>query len=167
MKYRQMNLPPTKLRGQAGPMRGILLTIFLLGVLGTGAELLLLEHTEDLWQWVPLLLIALSLAALILHAAIRRAASVRIFQATMVLFLLSGVAGLLLHYKGNVEFKSETNPSLAGLELFWEAMKGKAPPALAPGVMIQIGLLGLAYTYRHPALRASTEKTESTNTGEQ
>jgi len=161
-----MSNPPTKPREQTGALRGILLTIFLLGVLGTGAELLLLEHTESLWQRVPLLLIVFSLATLILHAAIRRAASVRIFQATMILFLLSGVAGLLLHYQGNVEFKSETNPSLAGLELFWEAMKGKAPPALAPGVMIQIGLLGLAYTYRHPALRVSTEKTESTNKGE-
>ena len=32
-------------------------------------------------------------------------------------------------------------------------MTAKAPPALAPAGMIQMGLLGLLYTYRHPALR--------------
>ena len=27
-----------------------------------------------------------------------------------------------------------------------------ATPTLAPGAMVELGLLGLAYTYRHPAL---------------
>jgi hypothetical protein len=26
------------------------------------------------------------------------------------------------------------------------------PPVLAPGIMIQLGLLGLAWTWRHPAV---------------
>jgi hypothetical protein len=34
-------------------------------------------------------------------------------------------------------------------------MKAKAPPALAPASMIQLGLLGLLYTYRHPSLRST------------
>jgi hypothetical protein len=148
-------------------MRGALLVIFLLGALGIGTELLLVGHTEDRWQWVPLLLISLSLVALLCHAVIRRAPTVRVFQITMILFMISGVVGLLLHYQGKAEFKLETNPDLAGLKLFWEAIKGAAvPPVLAPGVMIQMGLLGLAWTFRHPALIASTEKNESTNTGE-
>ncbi len=29
-------------------------------------------------------------------------------------------------------------------------MAAKTPPALAPGSMAQLGLIGLAYTYRHP-----------------
>jgi len=165
-----MNATPTKSRGHAATLaaiRGILLAIFLLGALGTGAELLLLGHTEDRWQWVPLLLLSLSLVALVVHAALRRAATVRVFQVTMILFVISGFVGVWLHYQGKVEFKLEANPALAGLELFWEAIKGAAvPPVLAPGMMIQMGLLGLAYTYRHPALAAATEKTEFTNTGE-
>jgi hypothetical protein len=40
---------------------------------------------------------------------------------------------------------------LAGWELFKEAMTG-ATPALAPGAMVQLGLIGLAWSYRHPAL---------------
>jgi len=161
---------PTKSRGQAATLtaiRGILLVIFLLGALGAGAELLLLGHTEDNWQLIPLLLFSLSLVALLAHAALRRAATVRVFQFTMLLFVISGFVGFWLHYQAKMEFKLESNPDLAGLELFWEAIKGAAvPPVLAPGMMIQMGLLGLAWTYRHPALGVSTEKTESANTGE-
>jgi hypothetical protein len=46
---------------------------------------------------------------------------------------------------------------LAGWQLFWQAIRSKTPPALAPGVMIQLGLIGLAYTYRDPALFRSTK----------
>jgi hypothetical protein len=69
----------------------------------------------------------------------------------MVLSLVSGVLGAWLHYRGNVEFELEMEPALRGLTLFWRAMRG-ATPALAPGTMIQLGLVGLAYTFRHPAL---------------
>jgi hypothetical protein len=34
------------------------------------------------------------------------------------------------------------------------------PPLLAPGVMMQLGLIGLAYTYKHPALNGAKEKGE-------
>lgn len=132
-------------------MRGMLLAIFLLGSISAGVELLLLGHTENIWQWVPLLLIMISLVALIFHAAVRRASSVRVFQAIMLLFILSGFVGLWQHYQAKTEFKLEMNPELSGLDLFWEAITGAAvPPVLAPGMMIQMGLLGLAYTYRHP-----------------
>ena len=43
-------------------------------------------------------------------------------------------------------------PSLRGFELFSQSVTG-ATPTLAPGVMLQLGLLGLAYTYRHSDLR--------------
>ncbi len=134
-------------------MRGMLLAIFLLGIISAAVELLLLGHTESPWQWVPLLLIMISLVALIFHAAARRAASVRVFQVIMILFILSGFAGIWQHYQARTEFKLETNPELSGIDLLWEAMRGAAvPPVLAPGMMIQMGLLGLAYTYRHPVL---------------
>ncbi len=132
-------------------IRRILLILFLIGVVGTGLELLLLDHTEDLWQWAPLVLMALSLVTLGWRLADRGAASLRLFQSTMVLFALSGVVGLWLHYQGNVEFELEMYPSMQGLELFRESVTG-ATPTLAPGAMLELGLLGLAYAYRHPAL---------------
>ena len=36
--------------------------------------------------------------------------------------------------------------------LLWQAIRGKTPPLLAPGALMQLGLVGLAYTYKHPAL---------------
>jgi hypothetical protein len=139
------------------------LAIFLFGAISTGVELLLLGHTESLWQWAPLLLIVSSFAALIFHATTRRGRSrnigmsVRVFQVIMLLFILSSFAGIWQHYQAKTEFKLETNPDLGGIELLWEAITGAAvPPVLAPGMMIQLGLLGLAYTYRHPALINST-----------
>ncbi len=130
-------------------IRRFLLTLFVIGVIGTGVELVLLGHTEDLWQWAPLALIAVSLVVLGWRVVDRRALGVRVFQGTMVLFVLSGVVGLWLHYVGNVEFEREIYPSLRGFDLFRESLTG-ATPTLAPGTMLELGLLGLAYTYRHP-----------------
>ena len=64
------------------------------------------------------------------------------------------IAGFYFHFQGSVEFKLESNPTLNGWQLFWAAMRSKAPPALAPGVMIQLGVIGLAFAYRHPALKS-------------
>jgi hypothetical protein len=61
------------------------------------------------------------------------------------------LVGLYLHYRGNVEFALERDPSLSGARLLWKALRG-ATPALAPGALSQLGLLGLLYTYGHPAL---------------
>lgn len=143
-------------------LRGFLLAIFVIGLLGAGAELLLLEHTEDFRQWIPLILMLLSLLVLGWHFAARSRAGLRAFQATMLLFVISGFAGLFLHYQANIEFELEMYPSLKGVELFWKAIKGTTPPALAPGTMNVLGLLGLAYTYRHPVLLES----KSNNNGE-
>jgi hypothetical protein len=129
-----------------------LLLIFLLGLLGGGAEMFLLGHTEDWRQWIPLALFALSLLLLLGHAIARRAVTLRLFQATMVLFIASGALGCWFHYQAKREFKLEANPALAGWELFREALvSGAVPPVLAPGLMIQLGLLGLAYAYCRPA----------------
>ena len=133
-------------------LRSALLVAFLLGLFGTGAELLLVEHTENFWQQLPLALMAISLAVLGWSFITRRRMGMRIFQATTILFAMSGFAGLFLHYQANVEFELEMYPQMKGWELFWKANKGTAPPAMAPGAMILLGLLGLAYSYRHPIL---------------
>ena len=127
-------------------LRRFVLLILLFAMVGTGAELLLMKHTEGFWQLVPVFLIVTGLIVLGWHAIFGGAATVRVFQGTMTLVAISGVAGISLHYRGNVEFELEMYPSLSGLGLFWEAMQG-ATPALAPGTMTVLGLLGLAYTY--------------------
>ncbi len=135
-------------------IRWFLMAILLMGLLGTGVELLLLEHIEGFWQWVPLFLIAMGLVVLCWGLLKPGRRNIRVLQGTMILFVLSGLVGFILHYQGNAEFELEMYPSLKGIELFWEAIQG-ATPTLAPGTMIQLGLLGLVYTHRHPQLGSS------------
>jgi hypothetical protein len=136
-------------------LRRWLLAILGLGLVGTGAELVLLEHYETAVQWVPLAAVALALAVLIWHTVKGDALSIRALQATMVLFLVAGVAGTGFHFRGSAEFQLEIDPSQSRWEIIKKAMRSKAPPVLAPGLMMQLGLVGLAYAYRHPALDAS------------
>ena len=132
--------------------RRILLTILLLGMAGVSLELWLMAHTEDVYQLIPLWLAAAGSVTSVLVAMRPSVASVRLFQAVMALFLVSGVIGMVLHFQVNIEFQKEMDAALSGLALFQKAILAKSPPALAPGTMIQLGLIGLAYTFRHPAL---------------
>ena len=133
-------------------LRGLLLALVGVAALGLLAELVLLEHYESAWQYTPHILLGLALVAAAVVARRPSPASVRFFQTVMVLCVASGLVGVFLHLKGNVEFELERDPLLRGVALLWEAARG-ATPALAPGAMAQLGLLGLVYTYRHPALR--------------
>ena len=139
-----------------GALRLLLLGTFLVGVVGVGVELLLIEHYEEIWQLSPLLLLLAALLTLGWYGLRRSAAALRAFRVVMLLFVVSGFVGVLLHYQGNTEFELERNPAIAGLALFWESVRG-ATPALAPGTMIQLALVGLAYTFRHPALTAARD----------
>jgi hypothetical protein len=130
-----------------GGLRRVLTAIFLFGSIGTAAELLLLDHVEGAWQKAPLALIGLACALLAVLAIRPSPAGMRLFQLTMIAFLVSGAAGVVLHYQGNVEFERELAPDAAGFPLFWQALKG-ATPALAPGTMLLLGALGLTCTPR-------------------
>lgn len=140
-------------------IRKALLAVFVLGVAATIVELFLLEHTEG-WQIAPLVLLGLSLLILGWHWFSKSKMSVQVFQATTLFFIVAGFVGIALHYNGNVEFEMEMYPSLSDFDLFMKALHG-AFPALAPGMMIHLGLLGLAYTYKHPLLtNQSSDKGE-------
>ena len=66
-----------------------------------------------------------------------------------------GLLGLYLHLRGNAEFERELHPAAAGWTLWWDALRG-ATPALAPGALAQLGLVGLAYAW--PTLHRSHEE---------
>ena len=136
--------------------RGILL-IFVLGTVGLGTELLLLDHFEEWRQQVPLVLLALGLILLAVRIPYRGAIILRLFRLTMLAFVLGGMVGLWFHLSSNMEFELEMHPTLNGLELLFKALSG-AMPALAPGALVQLGLIGFLYTYQHPVL--SRERTK-------
>jgi hypothetical protein len=135
-----------------GPLRRGLLALWLLGAVGLTAELLLLEHFESVWQWIPLVVLGAGIASGAAVAVRPAPVVLRGFRVVMVLTTAAGLIGLYLHLEGNIEFELEMDPALRGAQLFWSALRG-ATPALAPGAMMQLGLLGLVYAYRHPALR--------------
>ena len=132
-------------------IRRLILFLLVAVMLGTAADLMLLDHHEGLWQLAPLLLIGLGLLAVTACVVAGSAQAVRLLRVVMVLFVCAGPLGMALHYNGNLEFQKEIDPGLSGWPLFVKIVTAKAPPALAPAVMVQMGLLGLLYTYQHPA----------------
>jgi len=138
--------------------RTLLLGIFLIGASGIATELWLLGHYEELDQIIPLGLAAVGAVTIVAAKLKPSPVTVRLVQAVMTLMVLSGLLGVWFHYQATTEFQLEMDPSLRGWALFAKAIVAKAPPALAPGAMIQLGLIGLAYTFRHPAVSGLAPK---------
>jgi hypothetical protein len=139
-------------------VRQWVLWILIVEMIGTGAELLLIAHFADPWQWLPIGLIALALLVLGWFSVDQSAVALRILRVILLLFIISGGIGMVQHLRAKIAFQSEVNPALQGLELFWTAIKSVAPPALAPGVMIQMGLLGLVWSYGYLVLQRPQPK---------
>jgi len=137
----------------------MVLVVFLLGLIGTGIELLFLGHTVGLSQLIPLVLMVMTLLVLGWHAIERKSASLRAFQITMLLVVGAGLLGGALHFQFNWDFEREGEPTMSRMKVFSKALTGAAP-SLAPGAMIQLGLLGLVYTFRHPAFERQTQTRE-------
>lgn len=124
-------------------LQRILLAIWIFGLLGVAAELVLLEHHEDIQQLIPFAVIAIGLVVAAWFVARPGRAASRAFGTVVGLFGVSGLVGLILHYRGNAEFERERDPSIGGLTLVWESLTG-ATPALAPGTMILFAFIGYA-----------------------
>jgi hypothetical protein len=128
-------------------VRRALLAVLLLGTLGMSADLLLLGHYESLDQRIPLALAALALVTLAWSTLAPSGPALLALRAVMAGFVLAGAVGVVLHFQANAEFQRDIDPALGGFELFWKVVQAKAPPALAPGAMVQLGLLGWLSAY--------------------
>lgn len=131
-------------------IRSMILALILVGITGLVVELVLLKHTDSFTQWIPLVSLAAGLATTLAVSLSPGPVTLRAFKLVMVVFVLAGVLGVYLHFAGNIDWAHERDPDLSGLPLVWKALRG-ATPALAPGALAQLGLLGLIYTWRHPA----------------
>lgn len=131
-----------------------------MALVGTSVELLLLEHDEDALQLIPLALLAGGIVTLAVTAFKPAPLTVGMFRALMGLMILGGVLGLALHFRANLEFQRELTPDGTVSDLFWKAVSAKTPPALAPGMLAQLGCLGLIYAYRLPVGRTDAGRHE-------
>jgi hypothetical protein len=144
--------------GTLARLRTLLLAILLFGLIGTGTELVLIGHDEDAWQVIPIVLLGIAILACagVLAAGDTTAPGLTgAFRAAMVLLILGGALGSMLHYRANREFKLEMDPSLSGLSLFTSVISAKSPPSLAPGTMVLLGLVGLASAFRRDVSSSS------------
>ena len=137
--------PPGTPAAALRQIRTVLLVVTIVACLGTTVELLLLGHYDDPWQFTPLVLLPLGAVVVGWYARRPGRVSLGALRLVMAMFFVSGAAGTLLHYLGNAEFARERTPDLRGVALFREAITG-ATPALAPGTMMLLGVLGLLYT---------------------
>jgi hypothetical protein len=142
-----MEAQPKGSADPVGMLRLWILGVLVLGLLGTVVELVLLSHYEQPAQLVPVVLIVLALIVLAWHVTGHSTSSLRVLMWLMVLFVLAGFAGFAAHFYGSAEFQLDLEPSLSTWELLEKVARAKAPPLLAPGMMMQLGLLGLAYVY--------------------
>jgi hypothetical protein len=143
-----MDAQQTKVRaGLIEQLRRWILAVLMLGLLGTGTELVLLEHYDKPLQLVPVVLIAIAIAVIVWHALKQDPASRQVFVIVMAVFVLAGFVGFVAHFIGSAEFQLELDPSMSTWGLVGKVLRAKAPPLLAPGMMLQLGLLGLAYIY--------------------
>jgi hypothetical protein len=131
------------------------LGVLMLGLIGTVTELILLEHYEQALQFVPLVLIVLGVVVLVWHMLQPGTGSLRALQVVMALFVLAGFAGMAAHFNGSAEYQLELNPDMSNWELLEKILHAKAPPLLAPGMMLWMGLLGLAYAFTDIRYRGS------------
>ena len=127
-------------------IRRLLLALLVFGMAGTTAELWLMGHYEDWKQLIPFGVMALSTLTGFWHGFARTTSSASMFRLSMLLLMVAGATGSVLHYRANMEFQLEMDPTLGGMALLLKVLHAKAPPALAPGNMALLGLLGLVST---------------------
>lgn len=115
---------------------------FLLGSVAVAAELLLLHHTEEATQILPLVILAIGIVMVPWQARRPSRALTLATKLHLLICAVSAGVGLWLHFDANQAFERELSPSLSGFALFWKAIQGTAPPSLAPGAMLQLAMLG-------------------------
>ena len=134
-------------------LRGLVFALLVFGLIGTILELTALRHYKDSWQLVPMASLILAVLVCLWYALSRSGASLRVLRVLMWCFIAVGLTGLVLHFRSNMAFQLDADPELSGWPLIVKILHSKAPPALAPGAIAGLGLLGLIFVYKHPGLR--------------
>lgn len=122
----------------------VILAALLFMSLGIVLELFLIGHYEDVLQLIPILCVGISILLVLVLAFRRTNFVMKLFRSILIITALSGFYGTFLHLRANYEFELEMKPGAEGWDLFRESLSG-ALPALAPGSMIALALIGYSY----------------------
>jgi hypothetical protein len=115
---------------------------------GTLLELWLVNHTEDLIQWVAFVLAGLGLLATLTVLFRRGRTTVLVLRGCMFVVVLGSFFGIYEHVLNNIAFEREIQPNATFSQLVRKGLGG-ANPLLAPGTLAVAGLLALAGTYKY------------------
>jgi hypothetical protein len=142
-------------------LRGGVLGLAWLGIVGTSVELVFLRHWQNAIQviaWPAIIALALALSLIVRRPTRRRVQAAR--GIALVVVLIAGL-GIALHFWVNLNagpLDRDYGPrweQMSSLDQWTAAMIGDVGPApmLAPGVLAEISLALLLATVRHPASR--------------
>lgn len=133
-------------------LRRFLLVVAGLLFVGTVGELWLINHMEDVVQWLPFVLCGLGTIAVVAVLLRPRRATMLALRVLMSLAVIGSLIGVYLHIESNLAFIREINPNAATGEVIMGALGG-ANPLLAPAILALAATLAVAATYYHPALK--------------
>jgi hypothetical protein len=128
-------------------LRRFLLALSALLFCGALVELWLVNHTEDLVQWLAFVLSAAGALAALLVLFRPGRTTVRVLRVCMVLIAVGSLYGIYEHVEGNIGFAQEIQPNAPTFRLVLSGLRG-ANPLLAPGILAVAATLGLSATYR-------------------
>ena len=150
----------TSADGAASVLRRGLLWVAAITCVGIAVELAVDRHWTQPTQLVAWAALAVSAVAIVLVAAARSAAPVRLGRVLAVVVMLSALLGVWEHVESNYDAGDLDFEYASSWETLSEPMRwwlaatktvGPSPP-LAPGALAQASLCVLLATLRHPAL---------------
>lgn len=137
-------------------IRRVLAWTLVYGAAGLLTELILVGHYETPAQYVPLLLLGIVVMIGVVIIVAPTAGKLRILQMVLVVVVTSGILGIGLHLQHNETEERARDPLSSRLALLLRSLSGTSP-VLAPGAMALLGVVGLAFTHRHPLFRAARD----------
>lgn len=138
-------------------LRSFLLALSALICLATPVELLAAEHYQEPTQIIPFLLSALGFLVVLIALRRPQRRVLLWLRGLMVVLVAGSLVGIFLHISGNLAFAREVEPGATPGQTWLATFQGAAP-MLAPGILALAGILAMAATYHHPALRAGHKR---------
>ncbi len=136
-------------------LRRFLLIMVDLLCVGTIAELVLAKHYKATDQLIPFILCIIAFLS-VLAVQLRPArGTIRVMRLVMIALVLGSLLGGYLHLSANYAFSIDIRPNATTVNALLTSLSGAAP-LLAPGILALAGVLALAATYYHPALRTNS-----------
>ncbi|MCK6519225.1 hypothetical protein L6R46_29690 [Myxococcota bacterium] len=135
-------------------LRRALLALAGLTGLGLVGELLLIGHTEETLQLLPIVLGGLTTLGALWAARLPETAAPKALQALSAALVLCSALGVWEHLESNLEFERELRPDQSLTEALIGALSGSSP-LLAPGALVVAALALAAAVWRlTPSSRA-------------